>query len=300
MTSTNLKEKRQFIRASFGWPTAIITGQGDTIYGRVRDISSGGALIHTTTKMKVDDTIELAMDIPDFKDILSATGAVVRVNVFNDDDSSAPTYALGIHFKKMSSKGLEYFNGNLPLGWRKPIISNRADSTLEGTSKKLQWVVGATVVAVLILTVLSFFQLTFQDPTISQGDLLSLSGNIRKELQSIREVSQQQATANIQTNKRLERIENSSISSSEIEEIFSLFASQAQDLQQIKNTLYNKSAINKVPTFHIVRHGETIFSISQQHGLEVEELLHYNALPKGTIIMTNQKLQLTGIFLGTK
>jgi len=152
MATNNWKEKRQFVRASFGWPAALINGQGEKVHGRVRDISSGGALIHIKTQLEVNDQVELAIDIPDFKDVISATGIVVRVNIL-DEETTSPTYALGVRFEKMSSSGLEYFSGALPLGWRKPLtekkdrqetpnISDRGRGNPESSSKVLQWVAG--------------------------------------------------------------------------------------------------------------------------------------------------------------
>lgn len=320
MSTTNWKEKRKVVRASFGWPAALINGQGAIIHGRVRDISSGGALVHISTKLKVNDQIELAIDIPEFKDGISAKGTIVRVNIL-DEEISSHTYALGIRFTKMSSRGLEYFSGTLPSGWKRPVIDEKdrqekpnmsgRDENSESTGKPLQWVVGGTAVAVLVLIAISFFQLVFQNPPVIQDDLLLLSEGISKEFRSVREVSQQQATTNIQIENRLAKMENSSISPDQIEKILSLLDSQTQRLHQIESTLQNKPEIRKeVPvdtlskngsstkeasTYHTVRPGETIFSISRQYGLTVEELLKCNSLSKGTIIFSNQKLRITPI-----
>lgn len=321
MASNNWKEKRHFSRTSLGWPAALINGQGAIIHGRVRDISSSGALVHISTKLKVDDQIGLAIDIPEFKDAISAKGTIIRVNIL-DEETSSPTYELGIHFTKMSSRGLEYFSGNLSLGWRKPVIEDKdrqekpnifgqLNENSESTSKPLQWVVGGTAVGVLVLIAISFFQLVFPNPPVMQHDLLLLSEGISKELRSVREVFQQQATTIIQIENRFARMENSSISPDQLGEILGLLDSQSQRLHQIESTFQNKPEIRKeVPvdtlsrkesstkeasTYHTVRHGETIFSISRQYDLTVEELLKCNSLSKGTIIFSNQKLRITPI-----
>ena len=101
MSTHKWKEKRQSVRSSFGWPVALINFQGATISGRVRDISSGGTLIHIKTKLEVNDQIELVINIPDLNDVMSAIGTVVKVVVL-DEETSSPTYALGICFTKMT------------------------------------------------------------------------------------------------------------------------------------------------------------------------------------------------------
>ena len=101
MTTNKWKEKRQSVRSSFGWPVALINFQGATISGRVRDISSGGALIHIKTKLEVNDQIELAINIPDINDFMSGIGIVLRVVVL-DKEAFSPTYALGFRFTKMT------------------------------------------------------------------------------------------------------------------------------------------------------------------------------------------------------
>jgi hypothetical protein len=101
MTTNKWKEKRQSVRSSFGWPVALINFQGATISGRVRDISSGGALIHINTKLEVNDQIQVAINIPDINDFMLAIGTIVKVFVL-DEEASSPTYALGICFTKVT------------------------------------------------------------------------------------------------------------------------------------------------------------------------------------------------------
>lgn len=315
MKFTNWREKRKFARASFGWPAALLNnGQGATIHGWVRDISSGGALVHIKTKLKVNDQVELAINIPDFKDISSAKGIIVRVDIL-DEETSTPTYALGISFIKMSSKGLEFFSGNIPSGWKRSVLDtndrqeipdklNHTEKNPERINRLKQWVAGG--IAVLVLAAIAFSQLGSQGSSLTEKGLLFSSESGSIDLQLVHKVSQQQTNTIIQIENRLAEIENDTILSDQIKEIYSRLNSQIKELQQIKKTLQNTSEIKKAapaeivfnkettikkfPSYHVVRPGETIFSISQQHGLEIDKLMHDNALHKGTIIFTNQKL----------
>lgn len=42
--------------------------------------------------------------------------------------------------------------------------------------------------------------------------------------------------------------------------------------------------------YHIVKAGETVYSISKQYGLKVEELLNLNRMKSGSVIVVGQKL----------
>ena len=105
MSTHKWKEKRQNVRSSFGWPLALINFQGAAFSGRVRDMSSGGALIHIKTILEVNDQIELVVNIPDLNDVMSAIGTIVKVAVL-DEETSSPTYVVGVCFTKITWRSL--------------------------------------------------------------------------------------------------------------------------------------------------------------------------------------------------
>ena len=117
MNLDNGTEKRQYPRACFDWPVTLISNQGTTIVGRVRDISRGGVLVHTGTVLQIDEQVRLAIEISDFDDVISAKGKVVRTLLL-DEQSSSPTYALGICFSEMSAEDYRYFTGNIASEWK--------------------------------------------------------------------------------------------------------------------------------------------------------------------------------------
>ena len=61
-------EKRQYPRASLNWPVTLISNEGTTILGRVKDMSRGGVLVHVETILKIDEQVRLAIEIPEVKD----------------------------------------------------------------------------------------------------------------------------------------------------------------------------------------------------------------------------------------
>jgi LysM repeat protein len=54
-----------------------------------------------------------------------------------------------------------------------------------------------------------------------------------------------------------------------------------------------KKAVKQTAKTHIVKKGETLYSISRQYGLSLNQLISYNKLSKKTIINPGQSLKLT-------
>lgn len=322
MNLDNGAEKRQYPRACFDWPVTLISDHGTTIVGRVRDISRGGVLVHTGTGLQIDEQVRLAIEISDFDDVISAKGKVVRTLLL-DEQRSSPTYALGICFSEMSAEDYRYFTGNLAPEWQELVTGGERQGKLDMSdqkgkkgdiSKLPRWVIGFISIAGLALVAIVFFQSFPRNPSAvlekadHQDDLRLLSERMSQEIESVRKSYQQLSTTLTQLEKRLARVENSTIPSGQIEELRGLLASQTRELQQIKSRLKNqpvdrkeisvtassrKRAVTREPlAYHTVRHGETIFSISRQHGMTINELLQLNNLPKGTIIYSNQKLRI--------
>jgi len=327
MTSDNWSEKRQFARACFDWPVTLISSKGSTIHGQVMDISRGGTLVHVKTKLKINEEVKLAIEIPDFDDAILAVGEVKRINrVLNlDDRKSSDSYELGISFTEISAEDSRYFSGNLAPEWQDPVtwnewpekmdVSAQTTEKVSGQNKSLKWAIGVICLAGLVLMATLFFQSLSKNPTVAvekdvpQDELRLLSDSMSSEIESMRESYQQQATTITQIEKRLARMEDSTISTAKIDEIRTLLETLTAELKQVKANLTEQQAairnipnpappkkvtkVVKPPTYHVVRKGETFYSISKQHGLTVANLLQYNNLTLGDIIRPDQKLQIT-------
>ena len=164
MKTDDLTEKRQYPRACFDWPVTLISDQGTTIVGQVKNISRGGVLVHTGTELQIDEQVRLAIEISDFDDVISARGKVVRTLLL-DEQSSSPTYAVGICFSEMSAEDYRYFTGNIASEWEENhLISEEKQETFH-TGKK-RYILPAIFFAVLIFIV--FTQKYINDSKLTQ------------------------------------------------------------------------------------------------------------------------------------
>jgi len=304
MIQGNWAEKRQHPRANFDWPVTMITDQEITISGTVKDISRGGILIHIGYSLQVNEQVKLAIEIPDFNDVISATGKIVRCFPVNEEEDPS-IQAIGIRFTKISSEDLRYFSGNLAPEWaEKPSLSMRTRKK-QVTPRRTSF--GFTSFLWLVVLAIVFYQAFFHDhPTATnktglelEHKLLLLSKQITSEIESVRQSNQLLATNVIRTEERLVKIENETSYTDELNEMRSLLAAQALELRQLRGELKSKTtAVKKKKstaeplTYHTVLPGDTVFSIGRRYNMKVEELQNLNKLSNGTFIHPGQKLKI--------
>jgi len=276
----NLKkhiEKRQYPRALFDWPVTLTIGDGVAIVGRVKDISRGGVLVHIETKLQVDKQVQLAIEVLDFSDVISAKGKVVRIvrALVPGKQKSTAIYAVSISFTEISVEDCRYFTGNLAQAWQNPVtgekkperrmrgerrvrlerlerqallemlaLSDRIDKKAKNLNKTITWGVRIAGITGLVLAALVFFQSYSQNLTVvnekadSQHDIRLLSERIAE----IEKSHQQQATIITQIQKKLASVESSIISPEQNEKNRSLLESLTLEVKQIKNSIRNQPA----------------------------------------------------------
>jgi LysM repeat protein len=293
-------EKRQHPRVSFDWPVTLISSDGTTILGRVKDISRGGVRIHVETVLQINEQVRLAIEIPEANDVISATGEIFRTTVL-DDQSSPLTHGLSIRFTKISKEDCKYFCGNLALEWQKSItgnerstrqeIPNKAGNTSKNMNKSSRWIIGLVAIGGLVLAATVFFQPSLQkkpvetEASVLRKEVGQLSERIDGQIVSVRQSQQQQAVSITQIEKQVSDLNDNVIPSGQINEIRGLLEVLTQELKQIKIDITKQQAAQKKtvitvppkktaetkqsPEYHTVRRGETIYQISKRYGLTV-------------------------------
>lgn len=112
--------RRKFPRADVDWPVTVISAQataqgrinnirrGGPLQGRVKNISRGGALLYLSAELDPQERIYIDIAIPEFKDILSAEGEVVRALPVKSGNSPPA----GIQFTAVSEEVQDWFPVN--------------------------------------------------------------------------------------------------------------------------------------------------------------------------------------------
>jgi LysM repeat protein len=315
-------EKRQYPRASLNWPVTLISNDGTTILGRVKDMSRGGVLVHVETILKIDKQVRLAIEIPEVDDVVSAIGKITRTRVLDEQNSSF-THGLSIRFTKISVEDCKYFSGNLAPEWRntdtgdghstRQITANKVDNTSKNRNKSPWLIIGVVAGVGLLLAATVFFQ-SFRQKTpveteeaVLRKEVLQLFEHTDDQIASMRQSQQQMTVSITQIDRQVSDLKDSAIPSGQIDEIRALLEVLTRELNQIKidskkQAAQTKAAVTVPPKktaedkqpleYHTVRRGETIYQISKRYGLTVEKLLRLNSLGRGTIIYSNQKLRI--------
>ena len=100
------KEKREYSRAEVEWPVNISTAQG-LIQGKIRNMSLGGAYIHVEELPKMDENLNLSIEIPEHHYAVFATGETIRFEV-NSSENTPVYYGLGVRLIDMVEDDLEF------------------------------------------------------------------------------------------------------------------------------------------------------------------------------------------------
>ena len=99
-------EKREYPRAEIKWPAVIKTDQG-TMDGVTSNVTPDGVFIHCQKPLRLNETFELTIDIPNSDQTLKARAEVTWSNRWSPDDEISPR-GMGVRFVKISSEARKF------------------------------------------------------------------------------------------------------------------------------------------------------------------------------------------------
>ena len=111
-----MNPRRKHARAEVDWPVTFTTGNA-TLQGNIKNISRGGAFLYLAKNLKVHEQIRLAIEIPEFEDVISAKAEVVRTSSLITGKNFT-SFAVAFKFTEISNEDLRYFTGNIADEWR--------------------------------------------------------------------------------------------------------------------------------------------------------------------------------------
>jgi uncharacterized protein (TIGR02266 family) len=99
-------EKRQYPRAEIKWPAVIKTDRG-TMDGVTSNVTPNGVFIRCQKPLKLNEIIDLTIDIPNSDQTLKAKAEVTWSNRWGPDDDISPR-GMGVRFVKISSEARKF------------------------------------------------------------------------------------------------------------------------------------------------------------------------------------------------
>jgi uncharacterized protein (TIGR02266 family) len=100
------QERRVYPRAKIKWPVKVKTDK-ETMDGVTSDVTPNGVFVHCQKPLKLNVVFEMAIDIPNSKNSITAKAEVVWSNRWGPDDEISPR-GMGVRFVKISSEARKF------------------------------------------------------------------------------------------------------------------------------------------------------------------------------------------------
>ncbi len=100
------QERRVYPRANIKWPVKVKTDKG-TLDGVTSDVTPNGVFIHCQKPLKLNVVFDMAINIPNSNNSLTAKAEVVWSNRWGPDDEISPR-GMGVRFVKISSEARKF------------------------------------------------------------------------------------------------------------------------------------------------------------------------------------------------
>ena len=100
------EDKRSYPRAKIKWPIVVESDRGK-IDGVTSSLTPDGLFIHCENPLRLNDVIELTIDIPNSDQILTARAEVIWSNRYGPDDEISPR-GMGVRFINITSKARKF------------------------------------------------------------------------------------------------------------------------------------------------------------------------------------------------
>ncbi len=321
MINRRKSPRRLHSRAKVSWP-AVVVSKHATIQGRVDNLSRGGALLHLEGPVEENESIRVAIEIPEYNDVISTVGRVVRLYSIDTKDEKY-TYAVGVQFTDLSSEDLKFFTGNLAPEWEQSYQEPARPLPLGQILKRSAGYLLFGVLAI-ILTVFAFESFT-EDKIDSEqlvaletrlkniesqldilSDMTASNGKVKDQLLAIQaELSSLQnefATMTV-VDKLQEHVSDNQQQLSDMKAVVtedsqgiapleSLDTPKPKPPQPKKTVAPQKKPQSPAPVYHLVKKGDNLYRISLKYGVDVNKLRKLNKLSVKDSIHPNQKLHI--------
>ena len=102
------EKKRQYTRADANWPVFLLTPHC-IVKGETKNISPGGAFIHSLTDPVQDESFRLVIKPPSYTGLLVVTAEVAWKRDLGSSSNILST-GMGVHFTQISSDDRDFLD----------------------------------------------------------------------------------------------------------------------------------------------------------------------------------------------
>ncbi|MEN8251489.1 MAG: LysM peptidoglycan-binding domain-containing protein [Bacteroidota bacterium] len=292
--------RRSHARAGVDWPVTIASGNA-TLEGKIKNISRGGALIYLAKNLEVHEQIRLAIEIPEFEDVISAKAEVVRTSSAITDNNLT-SYAIAVKFTEISNEDLRYFTGNIAVEWQDDNEESTPHTTINSLIRKIGYIFTICCVIFIIFYLLQLnSKYQVEEKRIEQ--LKNKIGIIESKIKESKEIEQYitDLEKNINTIEgQLVSINNKFINLVTIKKIQHQTDYVEEKIEKINHSVKSSrqteivlTPLNKkksVFLYYVVKRGDNLYRIGLKHGITVNKIKELNNMSQDESIYPGQKL----------
>ena len=303
MINRRVSQRRKHARAEVSWPATVISKQ-TVLQGMVKNLGRGGALIYLPVQLEIEESVRVAIEVPECNGVISAVGEVVRSAPL-EMASERFAFAAGVKFTELSEENLRFFTGNLAPEWQR-----RNAERQKGHMPRHDFVrsIFYGLMGLLVLSLLFYSIRASRRDNNNFSKIESLEIAMKKLEYRLAEMNQT-ALANQDVNKQFKEmyleladLKSNFVSHTSVERLpeqmnvksgtadnLSITA-DAESSRQPAADLPAETAMPPEEHCHIVKKGENLYQISRKYGLAINEIRAINNLSPGDSIHPNQKL----------
>ena len=100
------EDKRSYPRAKIKWPIVVESDQGK-IDGVTSNLTPDGLFIHCEKPLRINDVVDLTIDIPNSNQTVKARAEVIWSNRYGPDDEISPR-GMGVRFIRITSEARKF------------------------------------------------------------------------------------------------------------------------------------------------------------------------------------------------
>ena len=273
----------------------------------MENISRSGALLYLTEQLEIQDTLRVAIEIPDCSDVMTAEGTVIRTFTLKRGDEQRFSFAVAIEFTEISEKDLRYFSGNLAPEWREDYVPTKETEESPRSKHDFKKYAVLGILFISLSSLMYFIPRTGKQDTIDPHQIEQIEERVKilqSQLESFQSaiVSLKNIQENIDTIKAdLANVEKKFPAMETVEKMMQQLESNEQKTSSLAKALdeYSKPLISlpseknqetSQTAYHLVKKGESLYRISLNYNLTLDEIRKLNNLTASRQIFPGQKL----------
>ena len=293
--------RRKHGRAEFDWPVTVATNQS-TIHGQIKNISRSGVLVYMPEELHLHEHIRLAVEIPEFGDVISAKGEVVRTFSVKTGHQCS-SFGVGIKFTEILDEDLRYFTGNLAPEWRE----DYEDSSIFSRSRSSYMNKILYGLAVIFFVSVTFYVLQFgNNDQIEKNRIVELDNRINLLEEQVAAFNTRNSYG-INLDNQIRKIQNqlddmrakfaTFATVEKLQYEVKIFESKLKEANRSVELSEKKGQIihlNKLelatPLYYYIKNGDSLYSIGIQHSMSVDRIRVLNSFAQNELIHSGQKI----------